>query len=66
MNNPDILFYECTQCDETKEVEVSHYVDVQGNVHDFHYFFPIMIKCPHCKGTGEEPKPDPYDNPRLP
>jgi hypothetical protein len=62
----------CSWCDGTTKVWVHSIInastdepviitlDSPGRLADYE------IACPRCDGTGEEPKPDPLDDPRIP
>lgn len=45
---------ECSRCDgDTFVANEDYYPENKA------------MECPHCDGTGEEPAPDPLDDPRL-
>ncbi len=61
---------ECRWCDGQCKVEVHSVIDVDGKVQRLGPFsyntVAPEIDCPHCDGTGNEPPPDPMDDPRIP
>ena len=60
----------CQWCDGQCTVEVHSVTDVGGKVQRIGPFsynaIAPEIACPHCDGTGNEPPPDPSDDPRIP
>ena len=60
----------CLWCDGQCTVEVHSVTDVDGKVRNIEPSrwgaVPAEIACPHCDGTGNEPPPDPLDDPRIP
>ena len=61
---------QCLWCDGQCKVEVHSVTDVDGKVQRLGPFsyntVAPEIDCPHCDGTGNEPPPDPMDDPRIP
>ena len=61
---------QCLWCDGQCTVEVDSVTDVSGKVQRLGPFsyntVAPEIDCPHCDGTGNEPPPDPMDDPRIP
>ena len=55
---------QCLWCDGQCTVEVDSVTDVSGKVHRLQV--PEVVSCPRCDGTGNEPPPDPMDDPRIP
>ena len=60
----------CQWCDGQCKVEVHSVTDDDGKVQRLGPFsyntVAPEIDCPHCDGTGNEPPPDPMDDPRIP
>jgi len=60
----------CLWCDGQCSVDVHSVTDVDGKIHNIEPSrwgeVPTEIDCPHCDGTGNEPPPDPMDDPRIP
>jgi hypothetical protein len=54
----------CTWCDGLRTVVVDSVTDVSGKVHRLHDH--EVVDCPRCEGLGNEPAPDPLDDPRIP
>ena len=54
----------CLWCDGQCTVEVHSVTDVGGKVHRLQVH--EVVDCPRCDGTGNEPPPDPMDDPRIP
>ena len=60
----------CLWCDGQCTVDVHSVTDVGGKVQrigpvSYNAIAP-EIACPRCDGTGNEPPPDPSDDPRIP
>ena len=60
---------ECQWCDGQCRVTVHNVLDVAGQVQSV-WSLPnatsVEVDCPRCDGTGNEPPPDPLDDPRIP
>ena len=60
---------ECQWCDGQCQVTVHAILDVCNQVQTV-WSLPnatgIEVDCPRCDGTGNEPPPDPMDDPRIP
>ena len=60
---------ECRWCDGQTKVTVHAILDVASQVQTV-WSLPnatgIEVDCPRCDGTGNEPPPDPLDDPRIP
>ena len=59
----------CTWCDGQGEVTVHAVLDVSGQVQLVWSQLnstSIEVACPRCEGLGNEPPPDPLDDPRIP
>jgi len=60
---------ECQWCEGDREVAVHSVIDCGGNIHDLRADLDPnrdQIKCPRGHGSGDEPEPDPLDDPRIP
>ena len=60
---------ECSWCDGQCQVTLHAVLDVSGQVQTV-WSLPnatnMEVDCPRCDGTGNEPPPDPMDDPRIP
>ena len=60
---------ECQWCDGQCQVTVHAVLDVRNQVQTV-WSLPnatnMEVDCPRCDGTGNEPPPDPMDDPRIP
>ena len=59
---------ECRACEGSTTVEVAAWTDVSGTSHIFYIEEKGVpeIPCPRCKGTGDAPERDEFDDPRIP
>ena len=57
----------CLWCDGLCTVEVHAITDIDGVVHEVSHYNQewSLVTCPRCRGEGEEPELDPYDDPAL-
>ena len=59
---------ECLWCDGQRLVCVSAIVDSSNKIHELEakHQFMYETNCPRCAGSGVEPEPDEFDDPRIP